>query len=293
MMTNNPPGLACLLMGHKPPDDGRSKVTGAAGTYVLRITLLIMASCIVLTGCASTGFLSSLNASKQFTKATAACPAVRCLCVWQTAEGFDDEGKPCRGVAGQVFFFTRDNDNPVVVEGDTKVFLFDDQGTREEQGKPIHQLDIPSEQWKTLLTATQFGPAYRLFVPYTRKGRHHAELAVRVRLTPAQGPVVFSDIASIDLPGYDLSKVTDAETSPVTGNRTDFGLLTEPDVTEKVQRALVNTLGSPDPSASPAHDAARANKSENRSNDSADQVKTIGKIITETDGQRLLQSPTI
>jgi len=164
----------------------------------------IMSLLATLTGCASSMLVSSKTRPPKtsFVKATSNNPAVKCLCVWQTAEGYDPEGKPCRGAAGQIFFFNRDSAVPVVVQGDVRVFVFDDQSPIEEQSKPIQEFDIDRQTWNSQLISTQFGPAYRLFVPYTRAGRHQAQMAIRLRMTPDHGPIVFSDLATIEFLGY-------------------------------------------------------------------------------------------
>lgn len=180
----------------------------------MRLTLSrAMVLCALLSGCATSGIVSSGSSTKQFAKATANRPAVKCLCVWQTADGFDSAGKPCRGVAGQVFFFIQDSPIPVMVNGDVRVFVFDDQGSDADQAKPLSQFDIDHETWNSQLTKTQFGPAYRLFVPYTRPGRNQAELALRLRMAPDNGPVVFSDLSAINLGGHKSGKIDE---SPVT-----------------------------------------------------------------------------
>lgn len=170
----------------------------------------------LLTGCATTGLASNAGAAKKFVKATPQNPAVKCLCVWQTAEGYDAQGKPCRGVAGQVFFFNRDSAIPVMVDGDVRVFVFDDQGTEADQVKPLSQIDIDRQTWNAQLTSTQFGPAYRLFVPYVRPGRHQAQLGVRLRMTPDSGPVVFSDLSTIEFAGHKPEKAAKGDESPTT-----------------------------------------------------------------------------
>lgn len=174
-----------------------------------------MVLCVLLAGCATSGLVSNATPQKKFVKATPNNPALKCLCVWQTADGFDSEGKSCRGVAGQVFFFNRDSAIPVTVNGDVHVFVFDDQGSEADQAKPLSQFDIDRQTWNMQLTRTQFGPAYRLFVPYARSGRNQAELALRLRMTPDSGPVVYSDLSTINLTGYKLEKSENADESPL------------------------------------------------------------------------------
>lgn len=184
-----------------------------------RLTGSLVGLCILLTGCSTMGLVSnasSSNPTKKFVKATPQNPAVKCLCVWQTGEGYDAQGKPCRGVAGQVFFFSAHSDLPVMVDGDVRIFMFDDQGPEESQTKPLSQIDVDRQTWNAQLTSTQFGPAYRLFVPYARPGRHQAQLGVRLRMTPDNGPVVFSDMTTIELAGSKPEKPEKSAESPTT-----------------------------------------------------------------------------
>lgn len=198
----------------------------------MRLTCGVLALSVLLTGCATSGLVSNDNPAKKFVKATPQSPAVKCLCVWQAAEGFDSAGKPCRGVAGQVFFFNRDTPIPVMVEGDVRVYVFDDQGNEADQAKPLSQLDIDRQTWSGQLTNTQFGPAYRMFVPYTRPGRNQAALALRLRMTPDSGPTVFSDLSSIEMTGPKSEK---PEESPTTA---------------KVEQTLRERLGGDEPTDS-------------------------------------------
>ncbi len=161
---------------------------------------------LAITGCSTTSLFSKFAPKDKFAKATPQNPAVRCLCLWEPSEGTGADNKPSRGVSGQIFFFTRGQASSVEVEGDVRVFLFDDFGVADAQAQPLHQFDFLAGSWQAHVTSTQFGPAYQLFVPYSRKGHHQAELAVRVRLTPPSGSPLFSEIAKVTLPGYERAK---------------------------------------------------------------------------------------
>lgn len=166
---------------------------------------------LVFSGCTTTSLFSKFTHKQKFAKATAENPAVRCLCLWEAAEGTGVDNKPSRGVSGQLFFFTRGNVSSVEVDGDVRIYLFDDQGAPEDQSQPLHQFDFKGGTWKAHLTSTQFGPAYQLFVPYSRKGYHQADLALRVRLTPPNGSPLYSDLARVSLPGYEKAKEKDGD----------------------------------------------------------------------------------
>ena len=177
------------------------------------LIILWLCGCVAFSGCTTPGLFSKWTHRNDTPKATATNPALRILCMWQPADGVGVDEKPARGVAGQIFFFTRGGVTPVEVDGDVRIFLFDDQGSDEQQGTPLDQFDFVKGAWKAQLVGTQFGSAYQLFVPYSRKGHHQTELAVRVRLSPPNGPVIFSDMAKVVLPGYEKKPAADENTT--------------------------------------------------------------------------------
>jgi hypothetical protein len=138
---------------------------------------------------------------REHTVASAANPVARILCFWEPSEGLGVDGRPTRGFAGQLLFMTNGGAMPAEVNGDVRIYVFDDQGTYEEQARPIHQFDFKSAAWSQHLGETTLGPAYQVFIPYTRKGPHQARCALRVRLQPGDGPVVFSEMVKVILPG--------------------------------------------------------------------------------------------
>ncbi len=134
-------------------------------------------------------------------KATARNPVTQIICIWQQSEGRDPSGMPCRGFAGQILFLAGRSSLPVQIEGDVRIYLFDDQGSSEEQSKPMHQYDFDTGAWARHLTKGTLGPTYSVFVPYTRRGTHEAKCALRIRLKTGDEPAVFSDMATIPLEG--------------------------------------------------------------------------------------------
>ncbi len=207
---------------------------------LLRFVVIIV--WLIVPGCTTTTLFSKFT-QKGHPKATATDPAVRCLCLWEPAEGTGVDNKPARGVSGQVFFFTRNGASSVEVDGDARVFLFDNQGSAEEQAQPLHQFEFLGGTWKTYLTSTQFGPAYQLFIPYPRKGRHQAELALRVRLNQPSGAAVYSDIAKVVLTGYDRAIAKGEAESP----KSDSDELASADaqshaIPQQIEQTLRNVL---------------------------------------------------
>ena len=175
----------------------------------------LLCGCLLLslTGCVTLHFPFGKN---HMQKASARNPVTQIICIWQPSEGRDPNGMPCRGFAGQILFLAGRNSLPVKVEGDVRIYLFDDQGTSEEQTKPMHQYDFDSTSWSVHLTKGTLGPTYSVFVPYTRRGTYEAKCALRVRLNSSDQPAVFSDMASIPLDGRTKKSVDSEDQVPST-----------------------------------------------------------------------------
>ncbi len=166
---------------------------------------LLVLSALMLVGCSANGLESPVKGLARIDDeppvATRENPAVRMACLWQPGEGTGLDGKPTRGFAGQMFFFAAGSDAPVKVDGAVRVYEFDDQGSREEQVKAIHQFDFPPEVWSLYQRDSQWGPSYQVFIPYVRKGSHAADCALRVRLTAEGQQPVFSEMLTVELSG--------------------------------------------------------------------------------------------
>lgn len=259
-------------------------------TRAIGQTWMVVVAAMVLacsSGCATSSLFSSLSHKEDVPKATSKNPAVRCLCLWEPAEGTGVDNKPARGVAGQIFFFTRDSVSSVAVEGDVRIFVFDDQGTEEEQSKPLHQFDFKDNTFQAFLTPTQFGPSYQLFVPYSRKGRHQAELAVRVRLAQDGAPPVFSEITKVVLNGHERIKPKAADESvpseigsPVGSTKNDIEQFGTPEVVspQLIEQTFRDVRSEQRPLASPSAMAnpSKARKSQRSTSANASQGATSG-----------------
>jgi|GEM_PF-1089428 len=174
----------------------------------------LMGLAVMLAGCSTTGFLKF--GKNKYPKAGPSNPVVQILTLWQPAEGVGIENRSCRGFAGEILFFSQQSASPAQVDGTVRIYVFDNQGTLEEQSKPIHQFDFPSEAWKTHQHLGQLGPTYSIFIPYTRKGSYEAQCSLRVRFTPKTGPVTFSDIVTVHLEGKTNPDGTTGATPPAT-----------------------------------------------------------------------------
>jgi hypothetical protein len=151
-----------------------------------------------ITGCASPGlFKFSKN---DFPKAGPKHPVSQIVGVWQPAMG-TFENRTTRGFSGQILFFDQGNPQPIQVDGDVRIYVFDDQGSPEQQIIPIFEYSFRADAWNALLSKGPLGATYSVFVPYIRQGNHEAKCVLRIRYLPKKGPPVYSDMVNINLEG--------------------------------------------------------------------------------------------
>lgn len=155
-----------------------------------------------LSGCASIESLNPFSQKEEIVVATPENPAFEVVCLWQPGQGRNERGIPTRGFDGQILFFTRKDDTPVVVDGDVKIYQFDDYGPREEWDKPIAEFSFTSEQWQYFLGKGLLGPGYHLFIPYSREHSEQVNVSLMVRFTPhGGGQPLYSKLIKATLPG--------------------------------------------------------------------------------------------
>lgn len=178
---------------------------------------------------------------KKMPKATAGDPAVQMLCLWQQAEGRDPEGFPCKGFSGQILFLSNKAATPVQIDGEVRIYLFDDQGTEEEQTKPIRQFDFDAGSWAIHLAESSLGPTYSVFVPYVRRGVKDANCALRVRFKPKRGPTIFSDLSNMPLNG-NKKPLTGGDAKPLSTEEVDRDAADA--LSQKLHRTTTISMGS-------------------------------------------------
>lgn len=163
--------------------------------------LLLLSLAAVSCGCTQLS-LFTLASRNKFVTASDRNPVVEVLCLWEPAEGNDLNGLPCRGFAGQVLFFTPGSAQSARIDGDIRIYVFDDVGDEDERSRPLRQFDFDSGSWNALMHGSDLGASYQLFVPYTRPGQFQANCTLRVRYTPKDGGTpVYSKMAPVFLTG--------------------------------------------------------------------------------------------
>ena len=163
------------------------------------LSRLAAASAILaLAGCATPGLFKL--SKDDFPKAGPKNPVIRILGLWEPAEGMA-MNKSSRGFSAQILFFSQNSDLAAQVDGEVKIYVFDDQGEPEDQAMAFHEFVYPAPTWNAYMGKGPLGATYAVFIPYTRPGIHEAKCALRIRYTPKGGSPVYSDMVNVVLPG--------------------------------------------------------------------------------------------
>lgn len=219
---------------------------------IQKLTMPLMAGMfLTLSGCATLHF----PWDDKIPVASAKNPVVQITCLWEPSEGHDPDGMPCRGFAGQILFLGNKGGTPVQVDGPVMVYVFDDQGTPEQQAAPQHQFNFDLDSWQRHMKAGSLGPTYHVFIPYTRKGTQEALCSLRVRYTPPEGPPLYSPHSEITMGGKKRSGNSSAEVISHHGKRPDGDALDGPRTTT----IPLNGRESHDPGTNEEFDQERAN----------------------------------
>lgn len=231
------------------------KARGMSSAILHRLSVVPML--VLMAGCASGNLLHLGKAEGP--KASPKTPVVKVLALWQPGDGIGLEETSCRGFGGQIYFFTQESNLPASVDGSVRVFLFDDNGSPDEQAKPLHQFEFSSEAWDTHRYENKLGTVYSVFIPYTRKGAQQAECSLQVRFTPKNGPVVHSEMTKLTLPGTSRPKGPDSETITTVTPQNNLDAAADPkDTMQKRLEQVVSehmqaAAQRPAPAAAPAN----------------------------------------
>jgi hypothetical protein len=213
---------------------------------------LILVASLTLSGCATL----HLPWIDKVPEASPKNPVVQITCLWEPSAGHDPNGVSCRGFAGQILFLGNKGGMPVKIDGDVMVYVFDDQGTPDEQAVPVHQFHFDAGAWNRHLRVGSLGPTYHVFIPYTRSGRHEAICSLRLKLTNPDGSTLYSDHSEIPLETKTRTKdVSTAEVISHRGKRAEGESLDGPRTTT----IPLNGRDRPDPTTSEEFDQERAN----------------------------------
>lgn len=155
----------------------------------------------------------------------------RILPVW-TDTVLHQPGQPgVRGFGGRIYFYGKENTNPVEVDGNLAVYVFDADDDMPSDQKPLRKFVFTADQFKTHMSKSTIGPSYSVWIPWGEVGGVPRRLSLIARFEGRDGGTTISDSTIKMLPGVPANKQDIAKTeSPATNSASAVSLAGHTDV---------------------------------------------------------------
>lgn len=171
----------------------------------------------------------------------------RILPVWTDSVLHQPNQPGVRGFGGRIYFYAKDNTEPIEVDGSLAVYVFDAEDLNVSAQQPLRKFVYTADQFKTHMSKTSIGPSYSVWLPWGEVGGPPRRLSLITRFEGRQGGTTLSDPTIKLLPGIPVNKA----------GETDQGLAKETAgtpfrVASHAQVAPATPAGSPATEAAPA-----------------------------------------
>lgn len=164
-------------------------------------------------GCQSTSYkLSAMNPMKALDdeEIPSGVPE-RVVATWSEAV-LHQSGSGTRGFGGRLFFYDRQSETPMRVDGQLVVYAFVEDNRAKTNNKPTKRYVFPPQQFAKHESISDVGASYSVWLPWDAAGGQQSEVSLIARFEPSQGGgLVVSDQARQRLPGKPRTETMIAE----------------------------------------------------------------------------------
>lgn len=137
----------------------------------------------------------------------------RILAIWTDTVLRQPNQPGVRGFGGRVFFYQKDQSDPIEVDGKLVVFVFDADDQDPENQKPLRKYVIEADDFAKHMSKTSIGPAYSVWLPWGDTKGPSMKLSIIARYEGREGGTTLSDPTIKLLPGVE-SKSRRSQSSP-------------------------------------------------------------------------------
>lgn len=130
----------------------------------------------------------------------------RVLPVWTDSVLHQTNQPGIRGFGGRIYFYGKENTDPVEVDGSLAVYVFDADDANPSNQKPLRKFMFTADQFKSHMSKTSIGPSYSVWLPWGEVGGPPMRLSLIARFEGREGGTTISDPTIKMLPGVPIEK---------------------------------------------------------------------------------------
>jgi hypothetical protein len=130
----------------------------------------------------------------------------RVLPVWTDSVLHQTNQPGIRGFGGRIYFYGKENTDPVEVDGSLAVYVFDADDASPSNQKPLRKFMFTADQFKSHMSKTSIGPSYSVWLPWGEVGGAPMRLSLIARFEGREGGTTISDPTIKMLPGVPVEK---------------------------------------------------------------------------------------
>ncbi len=127
----------------------------------------------------------------------------RILAIWTDTVLRQPNQPGVRGFGGRVFFYDKEQNDPIEVDGKLVVFVFDADDQDPENQKPLRKYVIDADDFAKHMSKTSRGPAYSVWLPWGDVKGPTKKLSIIARYEGRHGGTTLSDPTMKLLPGVE------------------------------------------------------------------------------------------
>ena len=202
------------------------------------VTLLCVVSVAFFQGCQFAP--KHMHSDWLWKKETTQVTPDRVLPVWTDSVLHQTNQPGIRGFGGRIYFYGKENTDPVEVDGNLAVYVFDADDANPSNQKPLRKFMFTADQFKTHMSKTSIGPSYSVWLPWGEVGGPPMRLSIIARFEGREGGTTISDPTIKMLPGVPVEKdVAKSDASSKNPNPSQVSLAghTEPSKTQDKKKS--------------------------------------------------------
>ncbi len=133
----------------------------------------------------------------------------RMLPVWTDSVLHQPNQPGVRGFGGRIYFYAKENTNPIEIDGSLAVYVFDADDVDANSQKPLRKYVFTADQFKDHMSKTSIGPSYSIWLPWGEIGGPPRRLSLIARFEGRDGGTTISDPTIKLLPGVPTKDQSD------------------------------------------------------------------------------------